>query len=214
MRDFEGVVGHSGTMFLSLRSGLGLVAALATSLALGGCGGIEFKGKLFDYAGLSGDGTQKDVKMAARAPLVLPPNTNVLPPPGEPAYTARQDWPTNPEVQQKQAVAAKQAEDLKEKAAADPNDPWAGKPRLLDIIYNKYKKKDVDPDALVDVPEPDPADKTPEDKARDQRAVAANGGAKPLPPQVIEPQPPAEEDPFHPATPDSYRQIQSGQTGE
>ena len=38
---------------------LGLAAGLSGTLALGGCGGIEFQGKLFDYAGLSGDSTRK-----------------------------------------------------------------------------------------------------------------------------------------------------------
>ena len=186
--------------------------ALAATLALGGCGGVEFKGKLFDYAGLTGDGTQKDIKMAQRAPLVLPPDTNTLPPPGAPAYTARADWPTDTDAQRKQVAAAKEAEEQKDKAAADPNDPWAGKPRLLDLVKGKFKKGS-DEEEVVDVPEPDPADKTPEDKAREQRALAAAGGPKPLTPQVIEPQaPPAEEDPFHPAAPDSYKQM-SGQAG-
>ena len=61
------------------------------------------------------------------------------------------------------------------------------------------------------MPEPDPSDKTPEDKAREQKAVAANGAPKPLDQPIIE-APKPEEDPFHPAAPDSYKQM-SGQDG-
>jgi hypothetical protein len=177
---------------------------------LGGCGGIDFQGKLFDYAGLSGDHNAKDIKMSERAPLVLPPDTNALPQPGQPAYTARQDWPTNPEVVQKQVAAAKEVDEQTNRDTGEHINPWQGKKRLLDIVYAKKKTPD---DELADVPEPDPSDKTPEDKAREARELAANGGAKPIPPQIIEPTPPKEDDPFHPSVPDSYRQMQSGAAG-
>lgn len=199
-------------MVLRLLSGLSLAAALAACLALGGCGGVEFQGKLFDYAGLSGDRTQKDPKMAERAPLVLPPDTNTLPPPGEPTYAAREDWPTDTDAQRKKVAAAAQAKQTADDVAADPTNPYAGKPTLLDKAFGKLiKKKDSDEDEVADVPEPDPSDKTPEDEAREQKAVAANGAPKPLDQPIIE-APKPEQDPFHPAAPDSYKQM-SGQDG-
>jgi hypothetical protein len=197
-------------MFCRPRTGLGLAAALAAGLVLGGCGGVEFQGKLFDYAGLSGDGSTKEIKMSERAPLVLPPNTNVLPVPGQPAYTARQDWPTDTDAQQKKNFADQEAQQRQKAAELEPNNPYAGKPTLLDKVFSRKK---TDENELVDVPEPDPTDKTPEDKAREQRELVANGGAKPVPPQIIEPTPPKEDDPFHPSAPDSYRQMQSGAAG-
>ncbi len=105
-------------MVLRLLTGLSLAAALAACLALGGCGGVEFQGKLFDYAGLSGDRTPKDPKMAERAPLVLPPDTNTLPPPGEPpTYAAREDWPADTDAQRKKVAAAAQAKQNEQDAA-------------------------------------------------------------------------------------------------
>lgn len=79
-----------------------LAATLATTLALGGCGGIEFQGKIFDYVGLSGDRQEPDVRLAERPPLVLPPNSKALPQPGSgvAVATAREDWPQNPELAQ------------------------------------------------------------------------------------------------------------------
>ena len=43
-----------------------LAAVSAATLALAGCGGIEFQGKIFDYMGVSGDHKQPDVRMAER----------------------------------------------------------------------------------------------------------------------------------------------------
>ncbi|MGZ5918099.1 MAG: hypothetical protein ACXWJ4_12445 [Methyloceanibacter sp.] len=196
-------------MILRLLTGLSLAAALAACLVLGGCGGVEFQGKLFDYAGLSGDRTPKDPKMAERAPLVLPPDTNTLPPPGEPpTYAAREDWPADTDAERKKVAAAAKAKQDEREAQSDPTNPYAGKPTLLDRVFGK--KKDDEEDVAA-VPEPDPSDKTPEDKERQQKAVAANGAPKPLDQPIIE-APKQEEDPFHPAAPDSYKQM-SGQNG-
>ena len=76
---------------------LGLAFALGSTLALGGCGGIDFQGKLFDYAGLTGSGNKENIRMAERPPLVVPPNRTALPPPGPgtAVATARPDWPTD-----------------------------------------------------------------------------------------------------------------------
>jgi hypothetical protein len=62
--------------------------AAALSLALSGCGGfdgVELNGKVFDAMGISTASLQnskKEPRLAERAPLVLPPNTQRLPEPG------------------------------------------------------------------------------------------------------------------------------------
>src|SRR4051794_33258402 len=69
------------------RAGAILVCALA--LAVSGCGtdDVQFNGGIFDMVGLSDDAKAKnahgDPKMAERAPLVVPPTMDHLPPPGE-----------------------------------------------------------------------------------------------------------------------------------
>jgi hypothetical protein len=62
------------------------LAAAASSLLLGGCGGIDgvqLNGKVFDAMGLNGSSEPHgDPKMAVRQPLTLPPSAELLPPPG------------------------------------------------------------------------------------------------------------------------------------
>lgn len=189
------------------RRALCLAIAAVSTLALGGCGGIEFQGRVFDYMGLSGDRQQADVRMSERPPLLLPPNTKTLPPPGSgvAVATARADWPTNPEVVSKDIAAAKKAEEAKKAAAADPGNPYAGKPTLFDKIYDKIGKSKTDEPPVADVPEPDPSDKRPED------STVAAAKPKPLAPRVPEEITPAPaEDPFHPSAPDSYKGVSSG----
>lgn len=199
-RNFERVLGHSGSInFRLFGKGLGLLAACVAVLALGGCGGIEFQGKLFDYAGLSGSGSKEDVRMTEQAPLLIPPDTHRLPPPG-PAAITPVDWPADTDLGRKKVAAAKEAADRKKAAEAEPNNPYAGKPKLLDNLLAKYKKK---PDEdTVNVPEPDPSDKTPQDRAREQAAATPQ---KPVDQTLNAPT--ATEDPFHPAAPDSYKGI-------
>jgi hypothetical protein len=65
------------------------VAPLA--LLLGGCAAddIEFNGGLFNMIGLGGNKTKSgEPKMAARAPLVVPPTLDRLPEPGTPPEAA------------------------------------------------------------------------------------------------------------------------------
>jgi hypothetical protein len=191
-------LGHSVTIgFRLLGRGLGLLAACGAVLALGGCGGIEFQGKLFDYAGLSGSGNKEDVRMTERAPLLVPPDTHRLPPPG-PATVVPVDWPADTDLTRKQVAAAKAAAEQKRAAAADPTSPYAGKPKLLDKLLGK---KPAEEETLA-VPEPDPSDKTPQDRAREQAAATPQ---KPVDQSMNAPT--ATEDPFHPAAPDSYKGI-------
>lgn len=194
-------MGHSGVMISSLSLRALACAVLAASLlGLGGCGGVEFQGKVFDYMGVSGDGTKEDVRMTERAPLLLPPNLKALPQPGADTAvaTARPDWPTNPEVQRKRVAEVKAAEASKAEAEADPINPYAGKPTLLDKVFGK-KKTTAEP--VADVPEPDPTDKTPGQKPK-ASSVAAT---QPTDPTILAP--PPTEDPFHPSAPSSYETM-------
>ena len=136
--------------------------------------------------------------MAERPPLLLPPDTKALPQPanGVAAATARQDWPQNPEVAQKQIVQAQKDEKSKELAAKEPLHPYIGKPTLLDY----WLSKDKDGQPVEEVPEPDPSDKKPEG------VVAAK--PKPLTAHVPQEVPPA-EDPFKPPVPESYKNPSS-----
>jgi hypothetical protein len=152
---------------------------LACTLVLGGCGGVEFQGKVFDYMGLSGDRKQPDVRMTERPPLLLPPNIKALPQPGTgvAAATARQDWPTDPERVKKRVAKEEKAKEAEIEATNDPLNPYAGKPTLLDKWLGKKKPEE---EAIADVPEPDPADRRPDEA--EQGVSAAR--PQPLTPHV------------------------------
>jgi len=177
---------------------LRFAAAFVCTLALGGCGGVEFQGKVFDYMGISGDRSQQDdPRMAERPPLLLPPNPKALPQPGSGVTlaTAREDWPDDPERVRNRVAKQKAAEQAKEASEQDPNNPYAGKPTLLDQVLGRNRGAEEVP--VIDAPEPDPSDKRPEDRA------VASSGPKGLTPHVPQ-EPAAAQDPFHPAAPDSY----------
>ena len=198
---FGGFVGHAVTT-ISRHIGKGLPSLVACVLALmlGGCGGIEFQGKVFEYAGLSNVGKQQeDVRMTERAPLLVPPNTRSLPPPGSPTVT-RVDWPADTDKERRRLSELRKAEEEKKAAEAEPNNPYAGKPKLLDKLLGKEKSTAEQGDA-IDVPEPDPSDKTAEDKARERATSTA--ATKPVDQSLNAPT--AAEDPFHPSAPDSYK---------
>jgi hypothetical protein len=201
-------LGHIAAISRAGRA-LGPAATFAMSLALGGCGGIEFQGKIFDYMGLSGDHQQADVRMAERPPLLLPPNLKQLPPPstGVAVATARPDWPTNPEAVQKQIATDKAAQERAKKAEADPTNPYAGKPTLLDKAFAKLWGKSSETAAVDDVPEPDPSDKRPDDQGKTAVASSAGPKAPQVPDAYI---PPANDDPFHPQAPGSYKGVSGG----
>jgi len=179
--------------------GLGLFAACGLAIVLGGCGGIEFQGKAFDYIGLSSVGKpQDDIRMTERAPLLVPPNVKKLPPPGMPAVT-RADWPADSDKERKRLAALRKAEEEQKAAKAEPDNPYAGKPKLLDKLLGKNKTKDEE--EMLDVPEPDPTDKTAEDRTRERSTATPH---KPVDQSLNAPTTPAAEDPFHPSAPDSY----------
>ncbi|MGH2604578.1 MAG: hypothetical protein ACRDJ9_34960, partial [Dehalococcoidia bacterium] len=66
-------MGHTTRITRAGKAAL-VAAALSATLALGGCGGVEFQGKIFDAVGLSGDHKEADVRMAERPPLLMPPD--------------------------------------------------------------------------------------------------------------------------------------------
>ncbi|MFD0988344.1 hypothetical protein [Methyloligella solikamskensis] len=139
-------------------------------LTLGGCGGVEFQGKIFDYAGLSGERQQEDVQMSERAPLVIPPNTNHLPPPGSGPATPSA-WPTNPEVAAREAQQQQAAAEKKDAETQDPLNPYAGKPTLLDKLFGRDKEPAPE---VAAVPEPDPSAAIPPVNRSGQSAPQRN----------------------------------------
>lgn len=74
----------TGRLFGTLKAS---AAVVLCAVALSGCSAddIEFNGKLFDVVGLNNSKTKSsEPKMAARAPLVMPPNPERVPEPGLP----------------------------------------------------------------------------------------------------------------------------------
>lgn len=76
------------TSLTSSRFGARYVRAVAVccALALGGCAAdeVELNGKIFDAMGLNAKSKTTEPKLAARAPLVMPPNPERVPEPGLP----------------------------------------------------------------------------------------------------------------------------------
>jgi hypothetical protein len=195
IRGRGGALGHIAIISRPGRAAL-LAAAFAATVALGGCGGVEFQGKVFDYMGISGDRKQADVHMSERPPLLLPPDVKALPQPGNGVAVAtnRADWPQNPEATQKQVIQVQKDQKNKELAEKEPLNPYIGKPTLLDKLF----AKDDGGPPVDEVPEPDPSDKPPEGQG------VAQAKPKPLTPQAAQEELP-NEDLFHPAAPDSYK---------
>ena len=72
-----------------------IVAAAVLLMAFGGCSAddVELNGGLFDAVGIGSKSksTKGEPVMAARSPLVVPPNLERLPQPGEPLATESAD---------------------------------------------------------------------------------------------------------------------------
>ena len=76
--------------------------AVASALLLYGCAdGVDLNGKMFDMMGISPaaqEARRTEPRIADRAPLVVPPNVNMLPEPGSGAPpAAHMAWPDDPE---------------------------------------------------------------------------------------------------------------------
>ena len=191
-------MGHD-TAIPGIDRAMTLAGALVCALLLGGCGAVEFEGKVFDYMGVSGDRQEADVKMSERPPLMVPPSLNTLPQPGTSAAVAadRQDWPDDPERVKKRVAKAEQDAKAKREAEMDPLNPYAGKETLLDRVF---KRSDDEAEPIADVPEPDSSDLPP------QESAVAESDPKPLTPHVPQaPLPNRNDEEFNPATPDSYK---------
>lgn len=174
---------------------LKLVGTLACVAALGGCGGVELEGKIFDYMGVSGEHQEADVKMTERPPLLVPPNVTTLPQPGTNAAVAaaRQDWPEDPELVRKRIAKQEKAKEAEIVKDADPANPYAGKPNLLDKLFGG---SDTEAVSIAAVPEPDASDRVPSE------STVAQSQPKGLTPHVS--QAPLPEQDTGLATPDSY----------
>ncbi|MGE0628274.1 MAG: hypothetical protein AB7O43_10650 [Hyphomicrobiaceae bacterium] len=90
------------------------VTSISSTLLLAGCGiggidGIELQGGVFDALGLTNQDktTNKNVKVAARPGLVLPPTEQRLPPPTDapPVPATVEAWPVDPETRRVQQAA-------------------------------------------------------------------------------------------------------------
>lgn len=175
---------------------------LACATLLGGCGGVELEGKVFDYAGISGKvGAPKvDPTMSARAPLMVPPNTQSLPAPTETRSVAatRQDWPDDPEKVRVREVEQQKAVVAEAEAAAEPLNAYAGKETLLDKVFQGVKKKRIE-EPVPDVPEPDASDALP-----GQSSTVATRSQPITPHQTQAPLPDQNRQAFEPKTPDSF----------
>ena len=94
---------------------LATVAALAATFAVGGCSdGLEVNGKLFDWLGVSStamEQAKREPQVAARTPLVLPPNSTKLPEPGS-GQEGSADLASLGDPDAKKAAAAKERERL------------------------------------------------------------------------------------------------------
>jgi hypothetical protein len=195
-------LGHITAIAVSDRT-FRAAGALVCILLLGGCGGVELEGKVFDYMGVSGGGSKEaDVRMGERPPLLVPPTTNSLPQPGTGAavVTARQDWPDDPEKVRKRLATQEQAKQAELEAKVDPTNPYAGKPNLMDKLFGGSDEDEVAP--IADVPEPDASDKVQTGDA------VAQSGPRALTPHVPQAPLPAQEV-AKPLSPDSYKGMSS-----
>ena len=182
---------------------LKFAASLVCVAFLGGCGGVELEGKVFDYAGLSGSRQKADPTMTSRAPLMVPPNLQSLPAPTESrsVAAARQDWPDDPEKVRVRVLEEEKKVKAAEARTSDPLHAYAGKETLLDKVFKPKNTMEV---PVADVPEPDASDRIP------GSAVAARPRAQaPHVPQA--PLPDQNNEDFTPATPKTYGDITSGQ---
>ena len=127
-------------------------AAVGSALVLAGCAdaGVDLNGKVFDFLGISPaaqEARRFEPQVAERAPLVMPPDSRALPPPGSGQAPASQAaWPDDPD--QRRVREAKERERLhlaycrgeiqwkeralnKEAASSAPRSPYGPCPTLF-----------------------------------------------------------------------------------
>lgn len=95
----------------ALQKRIAIVASTALAFSVAGCGinDVEFNGAIFEYMGLANNGaqTQKEPTLPPRPGIVLPPQPDRLPEPGEASVAGSpqgEAWPVDPE-QSKLAAA-------------------------------------------------------------------------------------------------------------
>jgi len=99
------VMGRTGQSMAQLPMSFGRLAAagaVSSALLLCGCdSGVDLNGKVFDLIGISPaaqSAKNAEPKIAERAPLVLPPDSTRLPPPGSgQTPIAAASWPDDPD---------------------------------------------------------------------------------------------------------------------
>ena len=152
-----------------------LLRLLAVTLALGGCGGIEFQGKVFDYMGLSGDRQQADVRMSERPPLLLPPNLHAT---ASARYRASPSPPRArigrpiPKSSRSRSPRTRQRKPARGRMRVDdPVTPMPASRRCSTRPSASSGATASDAAPVDDVPEPDPSDKRPEDKGKHELSL-------------------------------------------
>jgi hypothetical protein len=77
-------------------------AAVGSGVILSGCSdGVDLNGKLFDVMGISPsaqEARRSEPQVVERSPLVMPPDSRLLPAPGSGQAPAAQLWPDDPEA--------------------------------------------------------------------------------------------------------------------
>ena len=88
---------------------LSLLALFAAVAVLGGCGGVEFEGKVFDAVGLTGKKDKAEPVVKSRAPLVLPPRQGLPEPNAQQATAVPENWPDDPDERARREAAEARA---------------------------------------------------------------------------------------------------------
>jgi len=123
-------------MGISFRSmtGATLAVVLGSTITLSGCGAggvdVEFDAPILNAVGVNlGSKKKDDADLPERTGLVVPPSTATLPPPGERANAAQQNWPADKDQIKTSEAEAKAAE--RERYCREGN--WDGKASIGDF---------------------------------------------------------------------------------
>jgi len=87
-------------------TGAVFVLGLGLSACSSGIGDteLELNGKVFDALGIASSGPKTEPKLSQRAPLILPPDDQTLPVPGQRGAQA-EVWPDDPDARKKRMAA-------------------------------------------------------------------------------------------------------------
>jgi hypothetical protein len=109
-------------------TGVTLAFVFGSAVGLSGCGAggvdVQFDAPILEAVGVNLNSKKADEEdLPERAGLVVPPSTATLPPPGEHANAAQQNWPADQDQIKKAEADAKAAE--RERYCREGN--WNGK---------------------------------------------------------------------------------------